>query len=113
MIKILEQNLPLNIEIWNSITLKSNSYNSKTLFLKESLDELEKIENYCLQSVRSLGFDAKLCRWRKTLYGYSFYTQCNATKNSNCKSKWIIKIDIKTNKTEIYFNKKCEHVNIV
>ena len=112
LIKKFETNLPLSFEIWNSIIAKGKGYSSKAFLSNEELEELTRLENFCLINIKSLGSEAKLNRWRKTQDGYSFYTVCHLIKDLNCKSKWIIKINVKTNQTEIYFNKKCEHINI-
>jgi len=110
-IKTLEISLPLSIEIWESINMNiHSSYKSKAILTQQQSEELNKIEMFCLDTVKTLGFETKLNRWRKSDVGYTLYNTCHVAKEKKCNSTWIFKINILASLMKIFFNKRCKHV---
>ena len=100
--------MSLSVEIWKSI---ENEKINKANLTNEQSEELNQIDNYLNEFIDSLGFEQRAGDWYKTKTGYSFNQHCNQIKDSRCKSKWSLKVNVFSSRAEVYFCKRCEHVN--
>ena len=46
----------------------------------------------------------------KTTSGYSLYRRCQKSTNKDCKSRWVLSIDIKSKSASLECNNICNHV---
>ena len=83
---------------------------NKANLTAEQSEELNQINNYLNEFIDSLGFEQRSGKWYKTEKGYSFNRHCNQMKDSRCKSKWLLKVNVFSSRAEDYFCKQCEHV---
>lgn len=102
--------MPLSIEIWKSIEIKIRSRINKTQLGRDQLEELNKIENFLIEDIKSLGYESRSGYWFKTETGYTVTQYCNKMKNSHCRSVWLLKVNVTTNRAQIHLKSQCNHV---
>jgi len=101
----------LNIENWINCENTPNYINEANLN-EEQFNELKKIENLFLDQIKSLGCEQRGGNWFKSKIGYTFSRLCNEMKDSYCLSKWYLKVNVSSGRADIYFRKRCNHVNL-
>ena len=96
--------------IWRK--LKNHSKNGKTINLKKlnekEIKECKRIIDFIKNHI-SIEFDRTTTfgYLRKTKIGYSVQFFCS--KNPNCNSRWLIRINITNNKVNLSCNQLCKH----
>ena len=98
-----------SFDIWKSIQKKSIN-KLQLLQSPTQFEEINKIDTFFLNLVKSFGFESRRHNVYKTETGYSVYHCCNV--KSRCKSKWTHKIEIESGDCQTFFTKQCEHVNL-
>ena len=105
--------MPLSTEIWKSIVTckrSQNRINKCDLTSKEQNEELYKLDNFLEDTVKSLDYESRIYSWSKTETGYTITRKCKELANSDCKAKWLLKVNVITGRAEIYLKSQCEHI---
>ncbi len=73
---------------------------------------MTKIDNLFDIEVKSLGFETTIRTWCKNEAGYSLSRYCDETKDSLCKSRWIVKINVPSGVAKLFFKQNSKHLNV-
>ena len=104
---------PFNYEAWlNFKNVRRNLRINRDKLSEPQLTECNRIIEYTKHLILN-EYDRRTCfnGIRKTDIGYEIYRECTKNSSQNCDSLWTVYIDLFKSRTNVTYNRLCEHTN--